>query len=433
MVRVNGVRLQHGEKQERLAEFYEGHLISNVLPFWLRTGVDFAHGGVFTCFDNAGIELKSRDKYTWSQGRFAWMAARIADLGRRGRVCVNPDEYLEMANRTVKFLRNHVFLENGHVAFLLDEYGHQKAMPGQDRLDVSIYADCFVALAFLEVSRVTNDANLREQAWNLYLNCSERIRAHDYLIEPYPVPDAITVHGLPMILLNLSVEFCSVFQDRQDPHLDEARRHSAEYVSQILRQLDVKTGLILEHVPLSIMGANEWKFRMLCRHAAPGHTAESVWLMMHAAVHADDFGLLKQCSDILVKTFAAGWDEEYGGLYRFVGTEGPRTPPVGDLIGIPYEDQILDTWDMKLWWVHSEFLYASRLAATLMDDKTLSTIADRVHEYTFATFPNPDASVGEWIQKRDRAGKPLDKLVALPVKDPYHITRDLLLLIDLLR
>jgi len=30
---------------------------------------------------------------------------------------------------------------------------------------------------------------------------------------------------------------------------------------------------------------------------------------------------------------------------------------------------------------------------------------------------------GEWVQIRDRAGKPEDKVVALPVKDPYHITR----------
>ena len=31
-----------------------------------------------------------------------------------------------------------------------------------------------------------------------------------------------------------------------------------------------------------------------------------------------------------------------------------------------------------------------------------------------------------------REGKPQDKVVALPVKDPYHITRNLLLLVELL-
>lgn len=57
---------------------------------------------------------------------------------------------------------------------------------------------------------------------------------------------------------------------------------------------------------------------------------------------------------------------------------------------------------------------------------------DVVHAYAFATFPNPDGAVGEWIQIRDRRGRPLDKVVGLPVKDPYHLTRNLLLLVELL-
>ena len=57
----------------------------------------------------------------------------------------------------------------------------------------------------------------------------------------------------------------------------------------------------------------------------------------------------------------------------------------------------------------------------------------RVHEYAFGTFPNPDKQVGEWAQVRARDGTPVDKVVALPVKDPFHITRALILCIDLLR
>lgn len=55
---------------------------------------------------------------------------------------------------------------------------------------------------------------------------------------------------------------------------------------------------------------------------------------------------------------------------------------------------------------------------------------DRAHRYTMATFP---AGPGrEWIQIRDRAGAPLEATVALPVKDPFHIARALLLLVELL-
>jgi N-acylglucosamine 2-epimerase len=151
--------------------------------------------------------------------------------------------------------------------------------------------------------------------------------------------------------------------------------------------------------------------------------------MMHAASLLDDYGLYKQCLSILKSTFRRAWDHEIGGLFRFIGTTGPV--PVGTLLGIPYEQQIVDTWDMKLWWVHTEYLYASMLAAKWTGDEECTSMAEKIHAYTFSVFPNPDRSIGEWIQKRDRKGNPLDKVVALPVKDPYHATRDLLLLISL--
>ncbi len=47
-------------------------------------------------------------------------------------------------------------------------------------------------------------------------------------------------------------------------------------------------------------------------------------------------------------------------------------------------------------------------------------------------FPNPDKSVGEWIQIRDREGRPESKVVALPVKDPFHIVRALALAVPVL-
>ena len=56
---------------------------------------------------------------------------------------------------------------------------------------------------------------------------------------------------------------------------------------------------------------------------------------------------------------------------------------------------------------------------------------ERCHTYTFSTFPNPNRAVGEWLQLRDRQGRPLEGPVGgrLPVKDPYHIPRGLMVLI----
>ena len=47
-------------------------------------------------------------------------------------------------------------------------------------------------------------------------------------------------------------------------------------------------------------------------------------------------------------------------------------------------------------------------------------------------FAEDDPEIREWVQIRKRDGSPQDKVVALPVKDPFHITRNLILILELL-
>ena len=93
---------------------------------------------------------------------------------------------------------------------------------------------------------------------------------------------------------------------------------------------------------------------------------------------------------------------------------------------------MLDDFESKLWWVHSEALYTTLLLYLETGEEAFRLWFGRVFDYAFQTFPNPDQSIGEWIQIRTRRGEPQDKVVALPVKDPYHIIRNLILIIELL-
>jgi N-acylglucosamine 2-epimerase len=106
---------------------------------------------------------------------------------------------------------------------------------------------------------------------------------------------------------------------------------------------------------------------------------------------------------------------------------------VGKFANHPLTKKLLGGWSDKLWWVHSEAVYVTLLGYELTGKDGLKRLYDQVHAYTFDTFPHPDPALGEWIQIRDRQGQPMDKVVALPVKDPFHITRNLLFLIELLR
>jgi N-acylglucosamine 2-epimerase len=77
-------------------------------------------------------------------------------------------------------------------------------------------------------------------------------------------------------------------------------------------------------------------------------------------------------------------------------------------------------------------MYSSLISYFNTGDEEFFDWFERIFDYTYKTFPNPDRSVGEWIQIRTREGRPQEKVVALPVKDPYHIMRNVLLIIELL-
>jgi N-acylglucosamine 2-epimerase len=55
----------------------------------------------------------------------------------------------------------------------------------------------------------------------------------------------------------------------------------------------------------------------------------------------------------------------------------------------------------------------------------------RVHDYSFSHFPVPQ--YGEWIQNLDRQGRKAETVVALPVKDQFHLSRALIYSIGVLQ
>jgi N-acylglucosamine 2-epimerase len=84
---------------------------------------------------------------------------------------------------------------------------------------------------------------------------------------------------------------------------------------------------------------------------------------------------------------------------------------------------------MKLWWPHTEALYATLLAYSMTGDPGLLAWFERIELWTWAHFPM--ASGGEWYQRLTRRGEPSTELVALPVKDPFHLPRAAILLMEL--
>ncbi|MEV4892852.1 AGE family epimerase/isomerase [Nonomuraea sp. NPDC055795] len=180
-----------------------------------------------------------------------------------------------------------------------------------------------------------------------------------------------------------------------------------------------ETGLFAE----VLVGDPGQRDTVLARHRNPGHALEGAWMMLEAGELLGDHRADGQVLDSISKLCATGWDVERGGLLRYTDVTGRRG-------GGPYEELIVRTWTTKLWWVHTEAAYSTRLAAVKYGDKSAERWFREVWGYTLDTFPGRDDGA-EWVQIRDRDGRPLDEVVALPVKDPYHIARNLMQIVEL--
>lgn len=404
-----------------LAAFYREHLEDKILPFWLDRAPDREHGGVFICWSNDGSTLLSREKYIWSQGRWLWLLARSVQLVRAGRLTADEALLLELAAETRSFLDN-ALLGNGHYAYLTSAQGTPKEAAVGQGLDSSFYVDCFVALGFGEYARLMGDHELFSHTLSLHASIESRLAGGSVRSEPYPIPAGCQAHAFSMIMLNVTQELEETARLLSHPAeaslKGDARRHLNEIMTVFLQD----DGVVRE-----ISGT--CNRTILEQHVTPGHAIESMWFVMQEAHKHGLTSTVQRAAASIRKMFRVGWDEEYGGLLRFVFPAGtvPEIEPQG-----AFETMILETHDTKIWWPHSESVYATLLAARLTGDDSFRELHRQVHDYTFSTFPNPDFSVGEWIQIRDRAGEPLEKVVALPVKDPYHIWRNLLLLLELL-
>jgi N-acylglucosamine 2-epimerase len=421
-------------ERKKLLSFYRSVLQHDLLPFWERAA-DPIRGGVYTCFDNRGERRLSSDKYTWSQGRFLWLWSRMADLCARKLADGDANRYMEQAARTYRFLRRHALLPNGNCAFLLTEDGEPKEpIPGQG-YDTSFYADCFVILGYAEYGRVSGDREALRQAARLYESVERRLGEKSVRSEPYPVPEGLESHGYAMIMLNAAQELADTWQSADKGLAGRFRQRSAAYMADIMMRFRDAQGRVREVLTAGGAAEREESGRLLLRHLNPGHSVESMWFVMREAAHAGNGEYVRNAVLSVKRALQLGWDNEYGGLLRYVDMEGG--PPSGRRTdGIEeaerFEALIETTWSMKLWWPHSEALYAALLGYRLTGDDELADWYERLHRYTFGVFPNDDKSVGEWIQIRLRDGSPSEQVVALPVKDPYHIMRNVMLIIELL-
>ena len=414
-----------------LRGFFENELKNNLLSFWLQRCVDEENGGYVNCFSNDGVYLVSKDKYAWSQGRFLWIFSRLARTESR---LFSPSErkrFLTLAQSGRDFLMRHVLIAPGdyRCIFLMNADGSPKYADGADVLDASIYADYFVSIGMSQYALAANDRESWEFAKHLYESVWDRYQSGRYKSLPYPLSPRYQAHAKPMFLNHISCEMHEAalrFEPAYADGLKDRIRQSANEVFDVFMD---QNGFIHENKDVN----GQFPPNLFGEHINPGHIIEDMWFQVLSEETLGRHDLDEKIALATLRALNAGWDPEYGGVFHFVSPEGHclHGDP-GDAANEPQMSLITGDWGSKLWWVHSECLYTTLLLYDRLERQEFLDWFRTIFQYTFATFPNPDQEIREWIQIRTREGKPQEKVVCLPVKDPFHIMRDVVLILELL-
>jgi N-acylglucosamine 2-epimerase len=378
-----------------LASRYRELLLEGIVPFWRRHGVDEEHGGVLSSMLENGERL-SGDKFIWSQARWVWTCSALYN-----RIEKRP-EFLRWARDTIGFLLRHGRDSEGRFVFRTTREG--QVLEGH----TSIYSDCFFVYGLGEYCRAVPDPELLTLARSVLDRVRRRVEEPDFAeTAPYKLPPGRRSHAVPMILTEVAGEFAEATGDAL---IEEA---ALDYAGRVMRHfVRPDRQLLLEFLDRDYreVPAPEGTFVM------PGHAIESMWFVMHRARRRGDAATIARAAEVVRRHLERGWDPEFGGIYLGIDAEG--------------RDPFLPHSDTKIWWPHTEALYALLLAAKLTGERWCEEWYERVHEWSFAHFPMPET--GEWRQRLDRRGDPISTVVALPVKDPFHLPRAAILAVELL-
>jgi N-acylglucosamine 2-epimerase len=375
----------------RLRDGYRAILLEDVVPFWTRHAID-PTGAINSCIGDDG-RVQSRDRWSWSQWRAVWVWSKLATS-----IEARP-EWLEIARGIYRFAAAHGPLENGHWPLLMDSEG--RVQRGYE----SIYADGFAIYGLVELWRATREASLLDLARKTFRAVEEALaQPEPPPAWPYPIASGTRVHGISMLF---SLAYHELAEATGDPAARAAAdRHHRQVMTSFLRP----GGLLVERLrdDGSELPPPEGTA------VVPGHAIESMWFQMHLTKDRETRD--RACRAIL-RHLEIGWDAEFGGLFLAVDAGGRAD------VAWPFADS-------KLWWPHTEGLYATLLAYEHTREARFLEWHERLRAWSFDHFPV--AGHGEWRQRLDRRGKPFDQVVALPVKDPFHLPRALIYCIEVL-
>lgn len=368
------------------ADRYQDDLKENILPFWLKHGLDRVHGGVYTCVDRDGTLIDST-KSVWFQGRFGFICAYAYN-----NIEAN-EEWLRASKSCVDFIEQHCFDTDGRMYFEVTAEGK----PVRKRRYV--FSECFAAIAMSEYSIASGDRSYAQKALTLFKQILHFINTKGILEPKYCEGVEMQGHSITMILINTAARIREAIPAVE---LDEQISLSIETLQRYFIHPEFEA--LLETV-----GPNgEFIDTIIGRTINPGHCIETAWFLLEEAKYrGGDPQLTEVAVKILDWSWKWGWDKEYGGLINF-----------RDCKGLPVQDY---SQDMKFWWPQTEAIIATLYAYEATGEERFLHMHQQISDWTYAHFP--DAEYGEWYGYLHRDGTVAQPAKGNIFKGPFHIPR----------
>lgn len=371
---------------ETWAASYRNDFRENIMPFWMKYGLDRKHGGIYTCLDREG-RLMDSTKSVWFQGRFGYIASYAYN-----HIEQNP-EWLAASKSCIDFIEAHCSDADGHLFFEVTEDG----MPLRKRRYV--FSECFAAIAMSEYAIASGDKSYATKALDMFNRILRFLSTPGFLEPKYLPTQQSQGHSITMILINTAARIRESIQDTVlDRQIDESLASIRRYF------------IHPEFKALLEMAGPDGELIDTCngRVINPGHCIETSWFIMEEARYRNwDNDLVKLALQILDWSWEWGWDKEYGGIINF-----------RDCKNFPPQDY---SQDMKFWWPQTEAIIATLYAYRATHDEKYLAMHKQISDWTYMHFP--DKKFGEWYGYLHRDGTIAQPAKGNLFKGPFHIPR----------
>ncbi len=375
-----------GERIGELIGIYRDGLLEDTMPFWLEHALDRECGGFLTYLDRDGSALCT-DKPVWVAGRFIWILSKLYNTVERKQ------EWLDAAGHGIDFMLKHAFDSDGRMFFRLTREG--KPLLKRRYL----FTETFGVIALAEYALASGDDHAKQRAIELYNLLLKYYKTPDLLpAKGFPETRRAKGHAMPMILIATTqvlrqIDDAPLYRQMIDESLNEVFNHFVRPDEEALLETVGPDGERLDSPEGRLVN--------------PGHAIETSWFIMEEGRSRKDDSLVREATTILDWSLKLGWDKQYGGLLSFADVEGKPSP--------------MYHHDMKFWWPHTEALYALLLAHHLTGEDRYAEWYERVHDWTFSHFPDPEC--GEWYGYLHRDGTVSSGVKGDFWKGPFHIPR----------